>query len=701
MIRLAAVVVMVVMVAPAAPAQQTTTIRGRVIAAENKQPLRRALVAFPARQPQNPQVLPDGPRGVLTDDEGRFEIAIGAGATTLIASKGGYAPASVEVNSKTLTARTELTIQLPRGSAVSGRLTRSTGDAIAGARVIARRVDATAKTGDPPNTADGYSDDRGEYRISGLVPGRYEISPQGMQPLLRQMVATLSTGARRIVTCGPAPAAPCPALADMRVPDAPPEPVSSIDLHGGDDAGPVDFQVDAALFPELPSNMAVTHDDGGLQYRRTNTPQERFTGVMSGTVVDQAGEPLQGIRVLPLRLRRENGRLVVSNPEPGGHRATDDRGRFRLYALSPGPYLVVASTTATASGLDRERGYGFTKVYYPGTPSLESAQIVNVDNGRETTGVDLSFAPTRSGRVSGTAADRSGDPLVGQVRLISSQRSGAVAIDPLIERVDWDGTFVFPSVPAGDYVLQAVGTNPGHRDEFGYDYVTIGDLDPDPVKITTSVGATLQGRFVVEGGRSMAMRFMNLHAAPSDFDRAPAEGRGPDGLAIFDNGRFSLNGLRGSMRLTTSDLLPGGWYLKSISIGGFDLTDQPFDFGSAEQTFTDAEVLISPNGATISGSVQDGSQARASAFVVVAFSRSRDTWFAGSRYVKQSRAGANGSFTITGLAPGDYWITAVDRLEPGDWQTTDVLDGLVQGATRVTVEEGQIATISLRLLRRP
>jgi hypothetical protein len=85
----------------------------------------------------------------------------------------------------------------------------------------------------------------------------------------------------------------------------------------------------------------------------------------------------------------------------------------------------------------------------------------------------------------------------------------------------------------------------------------------------------------------------------------------------------------------------------------------------------------------------------------VAFSRSRDTWFAGSRYVKQSRAGANGSFTITGLAPGDYWITAVDRLEPGDWQTTDVLDGLVQGATRVTVEEGQIATISLRLLRRP
>jgi hypothetical protein len=85
----------------------------------------------------------------------------------------------------------------------------------------------------------------------------------------------------------------------------------------------------------------------------------------------------------------------------------------------------------------------------------------------------------------------------------------------------------------------------------------------------------------------------------------------------------------------------------------------------------------------------------------VAFSRSRDAWFAGSRYLKQGRAAANGSFTIDGLAPGDYWVTAVDRLESSDWQTPDVLDSLVQGATRVTVEEGQIATISLRLLRRP
>jgi hypothetical protein len=688
--RFTALILMLLMAAPAAFAQQTT-IRGRVFAAGNKQPLRRALVSFPSRQPQTPLLLRDGPRGVLTDDEGRFEIAIGDGMTTLIASKGGYAPASIEINRKTVTPRTEVTIQLPRGAAVSGRLLRSAGDPVVGARMVARRLDADAKAGDPANSVEGFTDDRGEYRISGLMAGRYEVLPEAMSPALRQIVAQLSAGDRRVV--------PPPPL-NLQALNTPAAPPSALDLRVGDDTGPVDFQVESSLLPEVPPTVVVSHDDGGLQIRRTDTIQQRFTGVITGTVVDQAGEPMQGIQVQPLRLRRENGRMVVSDPLPDTRRLTDDRGRFRVYGLSPGTYLVVASTTATASGLDRERGHGFTKVYYPGTPSLESAQIVRVDDGREMGGVDLSYMPTRSARVSGTAFDRSGEPLIGQVRLVSSQRSGAVAVDPIVERVDWDGTFAFPSVPTGDYVLQAVGTNPGHRDEFGFDYVTIGDLDPDPVKITTGVGATLQGRFVVEGGRSMAMRFMNLHAAPTDFDRAPAEGRGPDGLAIFDEGKFSLNGLRGAMRLTAGEL-PAGWYLKSISIGGFDLTDQPFDFGSGEQTFTDAEVVISPSGATISGSVEDGSRTRASAFVVVAFPRSRDKWFAGSRDMKQGRAGANGSFTIGGLAPGDYWVAAIDRLEPGDWQTPDVLDELVRGATKASVEEGQISTISLRLNRRP
>jgi hypothetical protein len=68
--------------------------------------------------------------------------------------------------------------------------------------------------------------------------------------------------------------------------------------------------------------------------------------------------------------------------------------------------------------------------------------------------------------------------------------------------------------------------------------------------------------------------------------------------------------------------------------------------------------------------------------------------------VKQRRSDANGSFTIDGLPPGEYWVAAVDRLEQGNWLTSENLDALVPVAARVTVREGQVLSTDLRLSRR-
>jgi hypothetical protein len=56
---------------------------------------------------------------------------------------------------------------------------------------------------------------------------------------------------------------------------------------------------------------------------------------------------------------------------------------------------------------------------------------------------------------------------------------------------------------------------------------------------------------------------------------------------------------------------------------------------------------------------------------------------------------------VEGLPPGEYWVAAVDRLEPDSWLTPDNLDALVPSAARVTVHEGQVVSTDLRLLRRP
>ena len=64
-----------------------------------------------------------------------------------------------------------------------------------------------------------------------------------------------------------------------------------------------------------------------------------------------------------------------------------------------------------------------------------------------------------------------------------------------------DGSFVFKKDPPGDYVVQAMRPRQGNRGsfEFGVQFVTVVDGDPKPVSITTSPGATLNGRMVHEG----------------------------------------------------------------------------------------------------------------------------------------------------------------------------------------------------------
>jgi hypothetical protein len=203
---------------------------------------------------------------------------------------------------------------------------------------------------------------------------------------------------------------------------------------------------------------------------------------------------------------------------------------------------------------------------------------------------------------------------------------------------------------------------------------------------------------VAEGRSTIPLRAQVLHAAPVDPDRSPPDGRGPDGLAVHDDGRFYLTGLYGPMRLTYP--APSGWYLKSVTIGGVDVTDRTFDFGFGDDTFSNAEVVLSNAGGRVSGSVADAADKRATEFVVVAFSTNRANWFSGSRHLKRAVTGANGSFDVESLPPGEYFVAALDALPQGDWQSADSLDVMVQRAERVAIGEGQVRTLTLRLTRR-
>ena len=171
----------------------------------------------------------------------------------------------------------------------------------------------------------------------------------------------------------------------------------------------------------------------------------------------------------------------------------------------------------------------------------------------------------------------------GRVALAVSARSGSVAAEPRFARIESDGSFELPTChPATTCCRRSASAWPGVAPEFG-------------VRVHHRGRTRFAAADHQDGGRRDARRPFHqpradrrfpcvrrsLHAAPIDVDRSPPDGRGPEGLAVHDDGRFYLTGLFGPMRLTYP--APAGWYLKSITIGGIDVTDQSFDFGFGDQ----------------------------------------------------------------------------------------------------------------------
>src|SRR5687768_12898740 len=425
--------------------------------------------------------------------------------------------------------------------------------------------------------------------------------------------------------------------------------------------------------------------------------------VITGTLWDEHGEPVEGVSVSAFQLRRRNGRMVVVSRVIA--RATDDRGQYRLVAVPPGSYLLGASATGDLTTSGEARGY--VSSFYPGTTELPLARPVVVDAGAEVSGVDIVLTPVRTATVSGVVLDPTGRPFAGTVSLTTSARSGVPSLNTRSAQTDAAGHFVVRGVPPGDYVLK-VPVQGGASPLFGMQYVTVTDRDPAPATLQLAEGTTLEGRITLDVAPGTNPAGLELTYAVTDFDRDPTVHRssfvrefGPGG--VWD-GTFRMTGVFGPSRLTLPRL-PGcdTCYLKSARVNGTDAAETPFDFGLNGGIYRDLEVVISDAGATIEGRVVDEADTRESVAMVV-IPASDTLRYPASRYVKVGFRLRDGRFEAAGLPPGEYIVAAVntdDRaiasMEPDD---PDFVARVEARGTRVIVFERERASVNLRLLRR-
>jgi len=108
--------------------------------------------------------------------------------------------------------------------------------------------------------------------------------------------------------------------------------------------------------------------------------------------------------------------------------------------------------------------------------------------------------------------------------------------------------------------------------------------------------------------------------------------------------------------------------------------------------------------AAISGHVTDATSAPVSNYTVVVFPTDRTKWSVTPRLLRLARPAEDGSFEVSSLPPGEYWVAATDPVDgadvSGDWLKTETLERLSFRATRVTLTERQRVMTVLRLIRR-
>jgi hypothetical protein len=117
-------------------------------------------------------------------------------------------------------------------------------------------------------------------------------------------------------------------------------------------------------------------------------------GVIAGRVVDDAGEPVPNVRVEVLSVV---GSSDVEEPTlfPLQHlmRTTNDLGRYRLFGLPAGDYVVLASPATQAGKMPAELS-GFAPTYFPASTGPTAATVLSVRVGQELRGVDIVLAAT-------------------------------------------------------------------------------------------------------------------------------------------------------------------------------------------------------------------------------------------------------------------------------------------------------------------
>jgi hypothetical protein len=479
------------------------------------------------------------------------------------------------------------------------------------------------------------TDDRGAYRMSGLVPGSYLVAlvwhetsvPNSVTELIRNGITGSDPQARDVIrerlSMGPGGFQTAGSTSAVQIGGV------TRDLPMGGAVPPVGPEDGAVyiyptqFYPDAPNAaraQAITLESGDARSGIDFAVRPVKASRVSGTVIGLEG-PLANT-VVHLVPALDEGLTELETAAT----MTGAGGDFTLIGVPSGQYVIKVVKMPRAPMPAISPATTMTQISVG--PSMIMSSSAGVPNGAPPPAVPDD--PTQAGEAAVAVADADVKGVV-----VTLQRGARIA-----GHFEFDGTRDRPDAAALARINVA--------------------LDPIDTRLANAPGSLDQPGHGDEAGN-----FKTVGVAP---------------------GQYRIRVLGAPF-----------WTVRSIVSDGKDYADAPIDIRAAD--VSNVTIVFTDRPSKLTGSVRGPDGNPDPGALVVAFPADAPNWTAATvspRRLRSTRPDRNGAYTIAALPTGEYYVAAIREEATQEWQEPQALENLARSATLVRIAEGDTAARDLK-----
>jgi hypothetical protein len=447
--------------------------------------------------------------------------------------------------------------------------------------------------------------------------------------------------------------------------------------------------VSYSISPYAPGYVSINKSTEPKFYRIGDNVTYTMTkgGVITGQVKTASGEPVINVSVRAIRIKDAEGKPLRSEARRY-ERMTDDRGIYRLYSMESGTYVIAAGgNNFYTTGYDKYSED--IPTYYPSS-TRDTANEVTVLTGQELSGIDIAYRGEKGHAVSGNIANHSGfspDNVVSVV--LANAASGVTEANLFVNLRSGNRSFGFYGIADGEYLIKAqYAPFNSEKDSLASapKRIAVKAGDVTGLELALAPLASISGRLIFEAladeeakRKCETRKSANLEEAIIFIRR---DSKGETAPQAFFNqamqfsgdekGEFSLYRFEAGLYRFAANLPSESWYIKSIGFADRAKANQPLtrnvqlsDVASsglsvkAGERVNDLTIVLAEGAASVIGKVMAAAEGETLPPNLRVYLVPTERERAGDvlRFA-QANVQSDGAFSLTGIAPGKYWMLA-------------------------------------------